>query len=325
MSRSSDWLMCGLILGAFAFIAAAKPQGSAAHPPALIYVSNKPVGAPFGSIEYFKVNENGDARPVGEIAGPKAKMLGTGYLVVDSKGTIWATQESGPYVAGYSASARGDATPNFLIAGNNTELSSPVGLGIDGLDNLYVGNCGPICSGTVDNVVVFASGSDGDSPPRRIIAGSKTRLLGISGVTVDRRSNIWVANRGTYSVTRYAAGQSGNVSPSCSIGGLGTDPNGIAFDQSGELYVRDGSGAIAVFRAGTCGRGRPARIISGPNTGLDFPDGLFVGSDGTLYVANRLGNSITEYVAGAAGDVQPIRTIRGMHTGLNGPVGIYVR
>jgi hypothetical protein len=325
MSRNPDWLTYGLTVGAFALIAAAKPQGPAPDAQTLIYVSNKPVGAPYGSIEYFRASANGDAPPVGQIAGSNAQMLGTGYLVVDSKGTIWAAQESGPYVAGYSAGARGDVAPNFLIAGSNTELSSPVGLGIDGSDNLYVGNCGPICSGTVDNIVVFGSGSDGNAPPGRIIAGSKTRLLGISGVTIDAHGNVWVANRGTYSVMRYEAGRSGNVAPSCSISGLGTDPNGIAFDRRGELYVRDGSGAIAVFRPGTCGRGRPARIISGRNTGLDFPDGLFVGSDGTLYVANRLANSITEYAPGSAGNVQPIRTIRGVHTGLNGPVGIYVR
>ncbi|MDP9018004.1 MAG: hypothetical protein M3N19_06775 [Candidatus Eremiobacteraeota bacterium] len=48
-------------------------------------------------------------------------------------------------------------------------------------------------------------------------------------------------------------------------------------------------------------------------------------SAGTIYVANGVNNSITEYATGANGNVAPIRTISGANTGLSGPAGVSIR
>jgi len=90
------------------------------------------------------------------------------------------------------------------------------------------------------------------------------------------------------------------------------------------LYVTniDGTPSITVYEAEIRGDQRPARKISGPSTGLDFPTMVVRDLSGRLYVANYHAESITIYAAGADGDAAPIRTIAGPNTGINSPYGI---
>jgi hypothetical protein len=84
-------------------------------------------------------------------------------------------------------------------------------------------------------------------------------------------------------------------------------------------YVADyGSDAISIYSSGASGRSLLG-TISGSATKLDHPDGVVLDSQGDLYVANSLANTITEYAPGASGNVAPIATISGVHTGLDDP------
>jgi hypothetical protein len=323
-------VLCITIVAIFAAVVAPVPlaarTGRHESCTQLLYVTNNPIGGGGpDSLEYFCANANGNVSPLASpIAGSNTQMDGTGFVVVDSGGAMWVTQESGLSVTGYASGASGDAAPTDSISGSNTGLTSPLGLAIDSANGLYVGNCGSICGGSADNVEVFPARLNGNVSPEATIAGSNTQLSGVDGVAVDKHGNIWVANRGSDSVTEYAAGSNGNVSPTCTISGLSADPNGVAVDRNGYVYVRDGDYAIAVFSPGSCGNVQPKRLITGSNTGLDYPDGLFVTESGVLIVANRGSNSITEYAANANGNQKPMRTIAGSNTQLDGPVGVFV-
>ena len=134
---------------------------------------------------------------------------------------------------------------------------------------------------------------------------------------------------GSTSITVYAAGASGNATPSATITGNNTGlsgPHGIALDAAGRLYVANGgSDTITVYAAGATGNAAPIATIAGANTGLSGPIGLAFDPAGRLYVTNDAG-SVTVYAAGASGNVAPIATIGGSsstdNTGLNYPVGI---
>ncbi|HUO05603.1 MAG TPA: hypothetical protein VMU16_10450 [Candidatus Binataceae bacterium] len=99
-----------------------------------------------------------------------------------------------------------------------------------------------------------------------------------------------------YSVTIYGAGGVGNVPPSATISGAGTlisDPQGIAVDSSGNIYVADCGGGYSTNSQCT-GYVRPLPCCTGAGTGTCTDSG-----------------SITVYPARSNGNVTPTRIISG--------------
>lgn len=141
---------------------------------------------------------------------------------------------------------------------------------------------------------------------------------------------IYVTNVTARSVTAYAKGANGDVSPIQTISGSNTGlhvPQGIALDAGRNIYVANNSpAAVTVYAKGSHGNIAPMQIITGSKTGLSFPEGIALDASLNIYIANSQGGyglgSITIYAAGANGNVAPIRTIRGSNTGLNFPEGI---
>ena len=125
----------------------------------------------------------------------------------------------------------------------------------------------------------------------------------------------YVANFTGNSITVYAAGATGNTSPTATIAGSNTGlngPIGVAFDAAGQLYVSDGnSNSITVYAAGATGNATPTATIAGTNTGLNSPAGIALDAAGRLYVGNLDNNTITVYTAGATGNATPAATIAG--------------
>ena len=143
---------------------------------------------------------------------------------------------------------------------------------------------------------------------------------------------LYVANYFGSSITVYAAGASGNATPTATIAGGNTGlnfPNGVALDGAGNIYVVNefsgsagGPGTITVYAAGASRNVTPTATIAGGNTGLSIANGIAVDGAGNIYVTNFFANSITVYAAGASGNATPTTTIAGGNTGLNGPNGI---
>jgi len=85
---------------------------------------------------------------------------------------------------------------------------------------------------------------------------------------------------------------------------------------------------VDLYAPGTTGNVGWTHKIHGPDTKLktnsECGDAIFVTGDGTIYVANAGGNSVTEYAGNANGDAAPIHGIAGPMTGLHNPVAITV-
>jgi hypothetical protein len=65
------------------------------------------------------------------------------------------------------------------------------------------------------------------------------------------------------------------------------------------------------------------RRSAGGRLGLEWPAGIAVDRQGTVYVANYWpGNAVAVYTAGAEGDVAPTRLVQGGKTRLAGPVAV---
>src|SRR3989475_776397 len=231
-------------------------------------------------------------------------------------------------VAAYAPGASGDAAPTAVInGGSHPGLNAGGALALDSAGNLYVANY------YGSSITVYPPGASGNATPTTTIAGSNTGLSWPWGIARDAAGNLYVVNSwsssGSTSITVYAAGASGNATPSATITGNNTglsSPHGIALDAAGRLYVANGgSNTITVYAAGATGNAAPIATIAGANTGLSGPIGLAVDPAGRLDVTNDAGSG-TVYAAGASGNVAPIATIGGSsstdNTGLNYPVGI---
>jgi hypothetical protein len=105
----------------------------------------------------------------------------------------------------------------------------------------------------------------------------QTGLTNVSGLALDSRNNIYVANDGSIgvgfdSVTIYAAGSNGNVAPTATISGPLTQlkqPSGVAVDSIGNIYVANDVSAdgkhldsITVYPPGSNGNVAPAVRMS---------------------------------------------------------------
>jgi NHL repeat len=190
------------------------------------------------------------------------------------------------------------------------------------------------------DVAAYPIGASGNTPPIALT----TDLALPSGIARDSSGRIYVTNRGSSTVTIFAANANGNVPPVAVIGGSNTqlsNPVGIALDATDKIYVVNASGtsrdSVTIYPPLAAGTGiineAPVGVISGSKTMLDYPDGIAVDSLGIIYVANQSGGpvvphqrldvgKITVYAAGGSGNISPIATISGAATGLSFPLGI---
>jgi 6-phosphogluconolactonase (cycloisomerase 2 family) len=164
-------------------------------------------------------------------------------------------------------------------AGSYTDLTTPTGLALDAEDNIYVANS------IGNSITVYAAGTTGNVAPIRTIAGSLTNLAAATGIAFDAAGNIYVANSnvhqsGEASITVFAAGANGNVSPIEMIAGTKTkllNPYGLARDGSGNIHVANYAGSfVATFRAGAKGDPRPIHALKGRRTTLKEPIGIAI-------------------------------------------------
>lgn len=282
-------------------------------------------GSLSGSVTEYPLAASGDATPSVTVQGSNTGLYEPLGITADSSGNIYVADESAPSGGGpgsvtvYPAGSTGNQSPAATIVGSNTALSYPAGITVDSSGNIYVTN-------TVGSAVtVYSHGSSGDVVPSAEIAGQNTGLSAPWGIAVDSSGKIYVANQGSGlfyygSVTIYSPGSNGDATPIATIGGwsnsscrtagvpfpcctgsgTGTcvdntglyDPVRIALDSSGNIYVANfgddsGNYSIGVFSPGSNGNATPIATIAGSNTELDFPIGVAVDSNGTIYVANE--------------------------------------
>src|SRR2546427_8678105 len=115
----------------------------------------------------------------------------------------------------------------------------------------------------------------GTTPGSAVVAAtsagvSATATVAVTGGVAGKP--LYVANQ-SGSITVYAAGASGNATPTATIAGDNTGlfgPVGIALDGAGNIYVTSGN-SIMVYAAGASGNAPPTATISGSNTGLGTP------------------------------------------------------
>ena len=125
----------------------------------------------------------------------------------------------------------------------------------------------------------------------------------------------------------YAANASGTATPYATIpGGDGSfaDPQSMAFDTFGDLFVGGGNSCIAMFAPHSLGYQTPYGLIQGALTQIVNPNGIAVDKTGNVYVANG-GPGVTQVLVfgpSARGNVAPTAILSGDQTTIGNPQGV---
>ncbi len=299
-----------------------------------IYVTN----SSGDSVTVYQAGSDGNVAATATIAGFNTGLVGSlpHGVALDSNGNIFvASATGGPLRHGsisvFSAGTNGNFPPIASIAGqsntlctspgvpfpcctgfgagsctDNPGLGYPSGIALDSSGDIYASNCGDTgsCGAFTGSVTVYPPLGGGTGSlnelPIVTIAGSKTAFDGLTGIALDSKGNIYVANCGNNC--------SGTASPRITV-----------------YPPLDGS-------TGNLNES-PIATIAGGNTGLLDPEGIALDSNGNIYVANRLGGttnigSITVYppLGNSTGTLNeaPLVTITGSNTGLYEPAGIAI-
>ncbi len=129
----------------------------------------------------------------------------------------------------------------------------------------------------------------------------------------DANGNLWVANSnssgpGANTLVEFTAGQltaSGSPTPAVTLSADShsiNDPQGLAFDQSGNLWIANFQSntvvALLPSQLGTSGSPVPAITLSGSLSG---PGTLAFDGAGNLWVPNASNNTVVEFASGQLG------------------------
>jgi hypothetical protein len=156
-------------------------------------------------------------------------------------------------------------------------------------------------------------------------------------ISVDATGKVYSADFFSNSVTSYAAGSTGDVTPIQDITGPAThlvNPSAVGVDANGEIFVLDSNQPnsfgfnVLVFAPGATGNVAPIREIKGKTTLLLHSRSIAVSSDGWVFVANARFQGyglITAFAPGATGDVAPTHIIKGSAKSFIFPVSVAIQ
>jgi hypothetical protein len=186
------------------------------------------------AIRVFAAGATGNARPKAVIAGSNTGFgaAGAGNVSVDGSGSIYVSLPGSNAIEIFAPGATGNVSPVATISGAKTHLAYPGQVAFDGSGKLYVPNRVPVAGSDTGSVTVYAAGATGDVSPVATIQGTKTGFLDPTGVTLGNGGNLYVANSdqgASSSITVYAPGANGNVSPIETIQTGSANPSAIAF------------------------------------------------------------------------------------------------
>lgn len=191
------------------------------------------------------------------------------------------------------------------------KFNNPRSVAVDGNGNMYVADSSnhTIRKVTAAGVVTTLAGSPGISGTSDGV-GSSARFTNPSGVTVDGSGNVYVADMGNYTIRKVTsdgtvmtlAGNPGQYGVTDGIGNaaLFGSPASVAADGIGNVYVADSvshtirkvtsAGVVTTF-AGTAGQIGTADGV-GNDARFNQPNGVAVGGDGDVYVADTFNHTI---------------------------------
>jgi hypothetical protein len=219
--------------------------------------------------------------------------------------------------------------------GSAARFDGPTGVAVDSSGNVYTADYfnHTIRKVTPTGVVTTLAGSAGNTGSTDG-TGSTARFYNPSGVAVDSSGNVYVADQRNHTIRKVTPGGvvttlAGSAGLTGSSDGTGSaarfyDPNGVAVDSSGNVYVTDYSNhtirkvtpaGVVTTIAGTAGN-MGSTDSTGSAARFSGPSRLAVDSSGNIYVAD-VGNHTIRKVT-SAGVVTTIGGLAGKFGWISG-------
>jgi 6-phosphogluconolactonase (cycloisomerase 2 family) len=204
--------------------------------------------------------------------------------------------------------------PKRVIAGDNSLIEFQSGLHLDPVSgDLYAPN-----NDTVDTLVVFAQGANGDAAPKRALHTPH----GTFNIAIDeKRQEMLLTTQHDSTVVVFRKDADKDDAPVRLLQGDDTglaDPHGIAIDPKDDVFFVANYGSRGLRRAdqeirtGVPGSGKGREKANWP-LGREYA----IPGSGT-----NAAPSITVHALGSKGNDRPLRKIQGPKTQLNWPTGI---
>ena len=248
----------------------------------------------------------------------------------------------------YQFADNGNATPVATMNASSNRLNGDYGIYHDGdWGNFFISNA---TTNEVDRYSVgcLNGGSHvGLGCPDQWLSGSNTGLNSPHAIAENyvgaglSDEPAYILNVGTPSIVVQLENQGGNATPLFTIKGSNThlaDGQGLAVDgnspsispNSGAVYADAYTAAKVMMWAqpspwpapGSTLNLTPTKTISGSNTGITHPMGLYVDTGGYLYVVNRSPDKVLVFSPTATGNATPTNTIT--NSALSSPYGVSV-
>ncbi len=268
-------------------------------------------------------NQNGSV----DGTGSAARFHNLYDLAVDSAGNLYAMDRSNDSIRKISPVGTNwvvttfAGTPGQTGSADGTGAAAsffqPHGLAVDSSTNIYVADFGNLAIRKISPagtnwVVTTLAGTTGVFGTNDGI-GSAALFSQMLDVAVDAAHNVYVADTGNFTIRKITpggvvttlagkAGQQGILDATGSAARFG-DPDGLAADAAGNLYVADGysirkvtTAAVVTTLAGCPSGGCTNAIGSADGDGttarFGLPSGVAVDGAGNLYVADLYGDTI---------------------------------
>lgn len=245
---------------------------------------------------------------------PAGVLLGVGGAnsTFDAAGDLWVGDSAASTLAEYAAAdlaASGAPSPTVSIT--SAAIAGPVGLVFDQTGDLWVSNF------NTNTVIEFTPSQlhrGGVLKPTIVLSG--LAFDGPARMSFDISGNLWVANTLSSTVVSLAPSglaSSGTPLPAITLTAADSSlngPSGLAFDQSGDLWVANSIGSsIVAFRPSqiaASGSTAPFETLFLPDT-LLAPTAIAFDNNGDLWTNSTTGAAVLEYTITqlAAGDSVP--------------------